>query len=339
MKTEAGLCHDMIKEEITPSMSFDENADFFRWRKKLKRKFIELNGIDDIEKRKCPLAVETESEEDKGEYRLIRFTVSAERGAAIPCYLLIPAGQTGKYPVAITLQGHSTGFHNSIGEVRFKEDKGYADGRGAFALQAVRRGYAALAIEQRGMGERRPSDPMRNNAQMCAYEALTAFALGRTLIGERVWDISRAIDALSFFPECDTGKIVITGNSGGGTAAFYAGCFDERISLVVPSCSFCSYKSSILSVFHCACNYIPGVLKFFEMQDLAALIAPRKFIAVAGEKDTIFPLKGVKEAFETVRKIYEKAGAPQNCKLVVTPEGHYWCEDLVWGEICAVMNK
>ena len=32
MKTEAGLCHDMIKEEITPSMSFDENADFFQCR-------------------------------------------------------------------------------------------------------------------------------------------------------------------------------------------------------------------------------------------------------------------------------------------------------------------
>jgi hypothetical protein len=52
-------------------------------------------------------------------------------------------------------------------------------------------------------------------------------------------------------------KIVITGNSGGGTASFYSACLDERIKISAPSCSFCTYDSSILDIHHCPCNQIP----------------------------------------------------------------------------------
>ena len=58
---------------------------------------------------------------------------------------------------------------------------------------------------------------------------MSAIILGRTLIGERAWDVMRAIDVLSYFKELDLEKIVITGNSGGGTASFYSACLEELI--------------------------------------------------------------------------------------------------------------
>lgn len=36
---------------------------------------------------------------------------------------------------------------------------------------AVKNGFIALAIEQRGMGERRPSERHQNAANMCEFEA------------------------------------------------------------------------------------------------------------------------------------------------------------------------
>ncbi len=146
-------------------------------------------------------------------------------------------------------------------------------------------------------------------------------------------DISKAIDMLSHFPECDTDKIVITGNSGGGTASYYAAVYDERIKICVPSCSFCPYKESILRFYHCSCNYISSAYRYFDMQDLAALIAPRKLTIIAGKLDPSFLIGGVERGYETVKKIYEKAGAAQNCKLIETEMGHWWCEDIVWDEI------
>ena len=92
-------------------------------------------------------------------------TFESEKGEFVPCYLLIPDTGKEKYPVAITLQGHSTGFHNSIGVVKYEQDEAYQP-RGQFAIQTVKNGFIALAIEQRGMGERRPSARHQNAANM-----------------------------------------------------------------------------------------------------------------------------------------------------------------------------
>ncbi len=334
---QADLCHEFLRDNKRQALAFNEERDFNAWRTELKEKFCELVGINsilkDVGENPCPLKVEIEKEEEKEGYKQIRFTFESERGAIVPCYLLIPSTGKGKYPVAITLQGHSSGFHNSIAEPKNESENDYALGRGAFAVQAVRNGYAALAIEQRGMGERRPKDKNRNDGKMCEYTAHIAMLLGRTILGERIWDVSKAIDALSNFDILDLEDIFITGNSGGGTMSFYAACYDERIKLSVPSCAFCSYKTSIMDVYHCSCNFIPSAYQWFEMQDLACLIAPRKLLAIAGTDDKIFPLKGVQEAFETTKRIFEKAQVPNNCKMIVTPKGHYWCEDIVWSAI------
>ena len=329
MEIKGELCHQLLMNRLTPQLSFNEDSEYFSWKQQVREKLIELTGVKNIEKNSCPLNLQIESEDEQEGYKQIRFVFESERGAFVPCYLLIPNTGKDKYPVAITLQGHSSGFHNSVGIVKYDGDAEYQT-RGQFAVQAVKRGFIALAIEQRGMGERRPSARHQNAANMCEYTAHIALLLGRTFLGERMWDVSKAIDVLAQFSQCDLNKILITGNSGGGTMSFYAACFDERIKLSVPSCAFCSYERSIMNWFHCSCNFIPHAYEWFEMQDLACLIAPRNLAVVAGEVDHIFPIDGVEKGFETVTKIYQKEGFSNNCRLIKTPKGHGWCEDIVW---------
>ena len=340
MEIRGDLCHQLLMTGLMPQLSFNEKTEYFSWKQQVREKLIELTGIKSIEKNACPLTVQIESEEEKEGYKQIRFVFESEKGAFVPCYLLVPNTGKEKYPVAITLQGHSSGFHNSVGIVKHDGDEAYQT-RGQFAVQAVKRGFIALAIEQRGMGERRPSAPHQKVASMCEYTAHIALMLGRTILGERMWDVSKAIDALAHFSPCDTDKILITGNSGGGTMSFYAACYDERIKLSVPSCAFCSYERSIMNWYHCSCNFIPHAYEWFEMQDLACLIAPRNLVIVAGEVDSIFPIDGVEKGFETVTKIYQKEGTPDLCRLIKTPKGHWWCEDIVWQAIeeeCRKLN-
>lgn len=332
-------CHDNLIKTTKQKFAFDKNKDFATWKQELKEVFYEVSGINKIKLNDCPLSVTVEQDEIKDGYRLIRFVMETEKDNFVPCYLLIPTTGEKSYPLAITLQGHKKGgIYNSIGIKKLPEDENYQP-RGAFALQAVKEGYAALCVEMRGMGELEPktedeaTTERRLWGQNCKFTAFASMALGRTILGERIWDIGKGIDAMANFPEVDTSKIVITGNSGGGTASFYAACFDERITLSAPSCAFCTYKDSILDVYHCICNLIPGSYNLFEMQDLAGLIAPRKLLLINGELDEIFPIHGVKEGFETIKQIYEKAGAPENTKLVVTPKHHWWCEDIVWPNI------
>ena len=320
-------------------LSFRMDADYAAWKCELRQKFLELSGLDLIEAAPpCDPQLAIEYTEQKKGYTETRFTFQSEEGYAVPCYLLIPDGEREKYPVAITLQGHSTGFHNSVGQIKYSRDPDYHP-RGQFGLQAVRRGFATLCIEQRGMGERRPRATEAECYRSCTYTAMQALQMGRTILAERVWDVHKAIDLLgSAFPKCDTEKVLITGNSGGGTASFYSACYDERIKLCAPSCAFCPYGPSILDMFHCSCNYIPAAYRWFDMQDLSALIAPRNLSVIAGINDRIFPISGVKQGFETVQRIYEKEGAKEACSLTVTPREHWWCEDLVFGEIQRVVD-
>jgi hypothetical protein len=119
------------------------------------------------------------------------------------------------------------------------------------------------------MGERRAHTDNRSNDINCRWPYRVALMLGRTLVGERIWDISRCIDALENFPECDMDKIFITGNSGGGTISYYSACLEDRIKFSAPSCAVCPYADSILALAHCGCNYLPNAYRNFEMQDLA----------------------------------------------------------------------
>lgn len=332
-------CHNNLIENIKPELAYSDNVNYYEWKNQVQKKYKQLLGLSEIEKNQVEIKIKIEYQQDKGYYNEIRFTFESEKDCTVPCYLLIPNINKEKYPVLICLQGHSTGFHNSIGKAIYDGDEQYIKTRGDFGIQAVKNGYAALCIEQRGMGERKTTVANEMPERGCDFTSYTVLLLGRTIIGERVWDISKAIDTLKFFKQIDTDKIGCVGNSGGGTATYYAACFDERIKIAVPSCAVCSYKESIAKLFHCSCNYIPGAYKYFDMGELACLIAPRNLIIIAGKKDDIFLFNGVKQVYNIINKIYKNHNSSDNCKLVISPKGHYWDKDLIWDSVNKTVSQ
>lgn len=332
--------NDIIHENLLqrePILKFDENADFDAWRAQVRQKYTELLCLDEIAKNACEIKVEIEEEVKEEGYTRYRYTFESEHGCTVPCYLLVPDTGKAKYPVLICLQGHTAGFHISIGKYKFPGDE-RGLGTSTFALDAVKNGYAALCIEQRGMGERQPIATKNRGHHdgegcPCLFTAMTALLSGRTLIGERVWDVSKAIDSLSAFDCVDLDDISCVGNSGGGTATYYSACFDERIKVAIPSCAVCTYRDSIGDMWHCTCNYIPKMAQYFDMGELAALIAPRKLMVVNGKIDAIFPIEGAREVYSVIEKIYKKSGAEGNCQLLEHEEAHFFDKELIFGKI------
>ena len=113
-----------------------------------------------------------------------------------------------------------------------------------------------------------------------------------------------------------------TGHSGGGTTALWLSALDPRIAVLVASGCFSSFQASILAMEHCECNYVPGILALAEMGDLAALLAPRPFCAIQGDKDRIFPIQGALEQFPKVCRAYALHHAAGACQLNIHPGGH-----------------
>ena len=109
-------------------------------------------------------------------------------------YLCLPHGAKPPYRAFICLQGHSTGMHTSIA-VDWKDEITplQIEGDRDFAIGCMQRGIVAVCLEQRAMGEN-STDP--NHYPSCHQPAVTAILAGKTLVGERVYDVDRVIDYL-----------------------------------------------------------------------------------------------------------------------------------------------
>lgn len=303
-----------------PSMKFNpQNESFDEWQEKARAKLSELLGLDKFTKTDENFEIEYEKELE--DYRRIRFTFQSEEGCTVPCWLVIPNKKISpKPPLMICLQGHGTGMHISLGEPKYERDKSKIEnGDRDFAVQCVKKGICALVMDQRCFGER-GGNPYPD----CHGAAMTAILTGRTLIGGRVWDIMRAIDAVEnhFSDICDTDKIYCMGNSGGGTATFYASALEDRIKGAIPSCAFCTFADSIGELHHCACNYVPHIAEYFDMAELAGMSAPKPMVIVSGVTDGIFPIEGAEKEFSRLKGIYAASPAPQNCFHAKGAEGH-----------------
>lgn len=311
---------EMIRrmEACTFSMRIGNSEPLNLWQEKARSQLMKRLGLP-FEKVPTETRVEWTHEEDG--YTETRFVFKSEQDITVPCHLLLPSNAQGKkLPLIICLQGHSKGMHISLGRPIYEGDEETIAGDRDFARQAVRRGYAALAIEQRGFGESggTPKGPD------CQQPAMQALLLGRTLIGERVWDVSRAVDAIGDqFPVIDMHRIAVMGNSGGGTTTIYAAAADERIAAAMPSCSVCGFLQSIGAQKHCTCNYVPAIMEDFDMAELAGLVAPRPLIIVSGREDSIFPIASAIEQFEIARdNYYAKASARDAVRHVIGEGGH-----------------
>lgn len=288
--------------------SIDEWRD---WRRRFREKLIDLLGGFDYPSR--PLSPKIVERKEFKEYVREKVLYWSDRFNLIPAYVLIPKNVDGRLPAVIAMHGHGYGKNDVVGIWEDGEDRVNPISRGYqkdFALSLVRHGFLVIAPEQSGFGERREEKDvsMGPSSSSCWWLTLWSLMLGKTTIGRRVWDAIKTIDYLETRNDVDKDRIGMMGISGGGTTTLFTSALDDRIKVTVISGYLNTFRDSILSIKHCIDNYIPGILKYGEMYDIASLIAPKPLFIESGTKDQIFPIKSTKYAYEKVRKVYEFLG-------------------------------
>ncbi|MBD3316391.1 MAG: hypothetical protein GF344_11445 [Chitinivibrionales bacterium] len=330
------LVHQQVMTNMSQVLGY-AGGDVAAWQHKLRAKVRELTGYPPVAE-KVPLNVRSLWTRKTRVGTIEKVVFTSELYADVPAYVCTPRLMAPPYLWFICLQGHSSGMHASIGvdgeneakRIRVKGDRN-------FAIGCMKRGIAALCIEQRCFGERRER---RQTAAFggCHDAAMRALMMGRTLIGERVYDVNRAIDYLETRDDVLRDRIGIMGLSGGGTVAMYAAALLPRLAYGMPACSFCTFKDSIMSIPHCSDNYIPGLLRYAEMADILGLFAPKPLVIVAGKDDPVYPIKGVRKAFRKLREIYSAVGAEKKLRLVIGEGGHRFYADAAWKRMAKYLD-
>jgi dienelactone hydrolase len=285
------------------------------WQRKARNSLSECLGFLD-QKRVSPAAKEIERV-DRGSYVRHKIVLRTMPHAQLPLYLLIPKGIKKPRPAVLALHGHGYGVKDIVGLWEDGSERRTPDGyHKDFGAALAERGFVVAAPEISCFGERLMEIHATFGAtclsSTCFNVATYAIMLGKSAAGMRVLDALRVVDYLLTRREVDNNAIGAMGISGGGMHTFFSAAIDPRIKASVISGYFCDWRDSILSIFHCPCNFVPGLLSLGELSDLAGLLAPRPLLVEHGMRDPIFPIARVKSAVSRSRRAWNAFGAGEN---------------------------
>jgi dienelactone hydrolase len=237
-----------------------------------------------------------------------------EEALRIPVYLFLPAEADGPRPAVVVFPGHGVIAQTAGLQQSYQR---------ANALELARAGFVTLTMELRGFGRLGALGHLQIDAAVRL--------VGRTWYGLLVQDGMRALDYLLTRPEVDPTRIGATGIGAGGALTMYTAALDDRVRVALVNSYLGKYVVTSLDEEHCPCNDIPGILRYAEMGDVAALIAPRPVMFVNGRRDPS-TTNAVRGSFAIVRQVYRLLGATRRAKLVEPEEmGHYFDNQLAIG--------
>ena len=287
------------------------------WHVEFRERLWELLGVGDFPRQPYgPDELQAEVEERIQVDGLWRELVwlNTEQDLRVPAYLFLPAEADGPRPAVVVFPGHGAIAQTAGLEKSYQR---------ANALELARAGFVTLTMELRGFGKLSALGHLQIDA--------AARLVGRTWYGMLVQDGMRALDYLLTRPEVDPARIGATGIGAGGALTMYTSALDERVRVALVNSYLGKYVVTSLDEEHCPCNDIPGILRYAEMGDVAALIGPRPVMFVNGRRDpaTSHAARG---SFAIVQQMYRLLGVPRRAKLIEPEEmGHYFDNQLAIG--------
>ncbi len=265
-----------------------------RWQKEVRSDLFGLLKMDDLISWQTPIPFDRTilSEEDKGKYLFQELEFHSTKDRMIPVIITIPQKRTVRCAAVVCIHGHG-GSRYSVYD-RSSPYKG-------FATALAESGSVTIAVDV---------------GQHEVYEQ------GRTLMGERLWDLMRCVDLLVSMELVDKTRIGCAGLSLGGEMAMWLAAMDTRVSAVVSS-GFLTIMDQ-MEQNHCMCWKFEGLRELVDFADIYSLVAPRPLMCQnglqEGPKDFYVPI--ARRAMAEIKVIYEDLKKQENVILDVHDGGH-----------------
>lgn len=233
-------------------------------------------------------------------YRIVKMTLASGEGIAMPAILVVPAGGSTRKPAVVYLNPAGTAADTAPG--------GDID-----AL--ARAGQIVLAPDLPAWGEPARDRNARPPNTSLYRTSMRAMLVGRTIAGMQVTGLVSAIDYLESLPNVEAGRIGVFAKGNAGAVALYGAALEPRIRKVVCEGGPVSYLDIARARFHgeIADLLVPGVLRDFDLPDVAAALAPRPLWIVDPRMPT-----GSRQTLEAAAPEYRKT---ENFRLLSRTDG------------------
>ena len=264
-----------------------------------------------------------------------KIVFDVEDGLSAMAYVFHPADAKGKLPGILACHGHGPFGKEAVmgnrGTSELREN--IKDFNYDYGLRMAKAGYAVIAIDWRGFGERddRRKPNFNDNftgRDVCNVHYIRANILDMTLLGMDVHDGMCALNYLCTQDFVDANRIGVMGLSFGGTMTTWMAICDERIKAADIMCYSGRFAGFALNDSNfCGSQITPGLYELCDVPDLQGLIAPKPLLVEIGAYDDCFSLESSMSCFREVEKIFSAAGCREKLELDLFEGGHRWAEN------------
>ena len=188
----------------------------------------------------------------------------------------------------------------------------------------VHAGNIVVAPDLRGWGESaslggRPPHTGRYETTM------RAFIVGKTMVGMQVVDLLQTFNYLASRPDVNADKITLLGKGNGGVIALFAAALDPRLKKTICEDALVSYLNMASTTYYDQSLFdviVPGVLKDFDLPDVAAAIAPRSLQIVDAQSaaEALGPVSETRREYSTTVRTYEALHRASHFRISSRPQ-------------------
>jgi len=305
------------------------------WQIKARKKLAELSGYESSRPKPITVKYFSETKLSNNVFKKkVYLRVSPKLD--LPINLLFKKPLKNNMPVFIFLSGSTSGVHVGWGEAKVPIDHERINIGADIGLQAAEKGYLVITYEQAGYGERLERNLNKKSKNRTIDFANHLLLLGKTLMGKGATEISSVIDWLVMKDNIlniriNKNKIYLYGHSSGGTLVQYAAALDVRIKGVLASGSVGPIRETVgARGVDGGDSIIPALLNWLDTEDIIALIAPRSFVGLSGDKDHIFPFSGVKKVIILAKAFFIKLKAEKKINYFKVKGKHQYYNKESW---------
>jgi cephalosporin-C deacetylase-like acetyl esterase len=249
-------------------------------------------------------------------YRIEKLALGTAPDISVPALVFVPETGPAPKPAVLYLSG---------------EGKAADAGPGGDIEALARAGHVVLAPDPRGVGESRPTSAA--GGYRPDWQTLQrALLVDRTLVGMQVEDLLAAFAYLAGRDDVDPKRVGVMGKGSGGAPALFLATLEPRVEKLALEGSVLSYMAIARARYHenLTSSIVPGVLRDFDLPDLAAALAPRPLWIADPRSPTgalLRPEVALAE-YSTAARRYERALAGAAFRVLQRPEG--WSFDAVY---------
>ena len=202
----------------------------------------------------------------------------------------------------------------------------------------VKEGYVVLCPDALCFEDRQNS--MLQGQDFERFVFLKYLVEGQCLAWKNILDMRRAIDYLCQRPDVDASAIGCYGHSLGSTFTWLLGPWEPRLKCLVGNCCLPTYDAIHRThLLHSYSNFIPGLKQYGDIEDIAALIAPRPLHLNFGALDRLNPLPEVEKAVVTIRNAYEKKQAKDHFTCFIQQNTGHDLSPAMWKKVRETFAK